>query len=158
MGKRRSAQTAWMLTSLTLTSRSWTPVILTQWTASVSCIGATSTQITPLPPYSTAAETQSYSRWEPSSVLALLCTCRLNNPVLISGIHNSALWLVVWTVIMAGLSRSPSKMMRLIWSWSLKAFLCSLPCKPFRIMSRLDLKGHKGWGQNLGKGISHRQG
>ncbi len=126
MGKRRSAQTAWMLTSLTLTSRSWTPVILTPWTASVSCIGATSTPITPLPPYSTAAETQSYSRWETSSVLALLCTCRLNNPVLISGMCNSALWLVVWTV-MAGLRRSPSKMMHLIWSWSLEVFLCSLP-------------------------------
>lgn len=67
MGKRRSAQTAWMLTSLTLTSRSWTPVILTQWTASASCIGATSTQISPLHPYSTAPETQSYLRWEPSS-------------------------------------------------------------------------------------------
>lgn len=74
MGKRRSPQTAWMLTSPTLTSRSWTPATLTRWTASVSCTGAMSTQTTPLPPYSTALGTQSYSRWEPSSTMTV---CKL---------------------------------------------------------------------------------
>lgn len=135
MGKRRSAQTAWMLTSLTLTSRSWTPVILTQWTASVSCIGATSTQINPLHPYSTVPETQSYLRWEPSSVLPLLCTYRLICKF--SGYSKSSIF--VLGLFLDG-QQSQQSSVGPCPKWcalccSLIAFVCSLPNKTLRISS-----------------------